>query len=116
MNVGFTSLVLLSLTSSALAFEWKECGKGQTHISSVSLTPDPPVAGSPANFGIKGESGMHAVSLSFRCITVFCTGSLTSVCLQESRWMKAQCPLLWPSWGSPSGAKHLTSATERHAL
>lgn len=59
MKSAITSLVLLTITGSAVAFNWKECGEGQTHISSVSLQPDPPVAGTTANFGIKGESGIE---------------------------------------------------------
>ncbi|KAK9827503.1 hypothetical protein WJX74_006299 [Apatococcus lobatus] len=59
MKSAFTGLLLLSLLCSAFAFHWKECGEGQTHITSVSLQPDPPVAGSPADFGIKGESGVE---------------------------------------------------------
>ncbi|KAK9849124.1 hypothetical protein WJX84_009227 [Apatococcus fuscideae] len=58
MTSKWACLVLLSICSSAHAVNWKECGEGKTKISSVTLTPDPPVAGSMADFGIKGDSGI----------------------------------------------------------
>lgn len=55
-------LLALSAHVSKAAMQWKVCDESQRPMTAetVTLTPDPPVIGSPANFLIKATSGESA--------------------------------------------------------
>lgn len=63
-------LALLALLAQATAFSWKPC-PGTNVPSAVTLSPDPPIIGSPAVFNISldnsGTGAWHAARDASRC-------------------------------------------------